>query len=118
MRARVTRDGVVCVKNSPFGINGKGIQLGSPTPVMAPDMIDSPYFTEPLYIFCLAGGDEWKLVAERLGLDQEKIRFLDNRTLNPADILIGYIANQRHLTVADLYEVLCDCELPVIADTL
>lgn len=70
------------------------------------------------YSFCVAGGDEWKLVAERLGLDQEKIRFLDNRTLNPADILIGYIANQRHLTVADLYEVLCDCELPVIADTL
>lgn len=58
------------------------------------------------------------MVAERLDLDQEKIRFLDNRTLNPAHALIGYIANQRHLTVADLYEVLCDCELPVIADTL
>ena len=52
MRARVTRDSVVCTKNSPFGINGKGIQLGSPTPIMAPDMIDSPYFTEPLYFLC------------------------------------------------------------------
>ena len=53
MRARVTRDGVVCAKNSPFGINGKGIQLGSPTPVMAPDMIDSPVFYRALIFFVL-----------------------------------------------------------------
>ena len=52
MRARVTRDGVICTKNSPVGINGRGIQLGSPTLIMAPDMIDFSYLTEPLYFWC------------------------------------------------------------------
>ncbi|CAH3152273.1 unnamed protein product, partial [Porites evermanni] len=82
------------------------------------DVRKIPHSVARKLTIALCGGDEWKLVAERLGLDQEKIRFLDNRTLNPADALIGYMANQRHLTVADLYKVLCDCELPVIADTL
>ena len=43
MRARVTRDGTICAKNSTFGyfdgtnpITGEGIQSQSPTPIMAP----------------------------------------------------------------------------------
>ena len=43
MRARVTRDGTICAKNSTFGyfdgtnsITGEGIQSRSPTPIMAP----------------------------------------------------------------------------------
>ena len=46
MRARVTRDGTICTRNSTFGyfdgtnpVTGKGIQLRSPTPIMAPDGI-------------------------------------------------------------------------------
>lgn len=46
MRARVTGDGTICTRNSTFGyfdginpIAGKGIQLRSPTPIMAPDGI-------------------------------------------------------------------------------
>ena len=66
----------------------------------------------------VSGGDEWKLVAEKLGLNPEEIRYLDKRTLNPADALLSYIANKRYLTVGELYEVLCDCGVPVMADRL
>ena len=69
-------------------------------------------------MFCVTGIDEWMLVAEKLGLNSEEIRYLDKRTLNPADALLSYIANQRYLTVGELYEVLCDCGVPVIADKL
>ena len=69
-------------------------------------------------VFCAAGGDEWKLVAEKLGLNADEIRFLDKRTLNPADGFLAYVARQRHLTVGDLYDVLCECGLPVMADKL
>ena len=34
---------------------------------------------------CIVGGEEWKEVAEGLGLTPREIRFLDNRTLNPFD---------------------------------
>ena len=63
-------------------------------------------------------GDQWEIVAEKLGLSPQEIRFLDKRILNPADALIGYIANQRYLSVGELYDVLCDCDLPVVADLL
>ena len=46
MRVRFTRDGTICAKNSTFGyfdgtnpLTGKGIQLRSPTPIMAPGNI-------------------------------------------------------------------------------
>ena len=68
--------------------------------------------------FYLAGGDEWMLVAEKLDLNAEEIRYLDKRTLNPAHALLGYIANRRYLTVGELYKVLCNCGIPVIADKL
>ena len=66
----------------------------------------------------VAGGDKWKLVAEKLGLNHEEIRFLDERTTNPVEALVGFIANQRYMSVGELYQVLCDCGIPVIADQL
>lgn len=69
-------------------------------------------------MFCVLGGDEWKPVAERLGLTPQEIRFLDKRTLNPFDAALSFIAKQRFLSVGDLYDALNDCELPVIADLL
>ena len=66
----------------------------------------------------VAGGDKWKLVAEKLGLNNEEIRFLDERNTNPVDALLGFIANQRHMSVGELYQVICDCGIPVIADKL
>ena len=66
----------------------------------------------------VAGGDKWKLVAEKLGLNHEEIRFLDVRVTNPVEALLAFIANQRYMSVGELYQVLCDCGIPAIADTL
>ena len=66
----------------------------------------------------VAGGEKWKLVAEKLGLNPDEIRFLDERNKNPVDALLGFVANQRYMSVGELYQVLCDCGIPVIADKL
>lgn len=66
----------------------------------------------------VAGGDKWKVVADKFGLSFAEISFLDERTLNPADALLGFITNQRYLSVEELYEILCDCELPEVAELL
>ena len=65
---------------------------------------------------CVVGGEEWKLVAEKLGLTPKEIRFLDKRTLNPLDAALTFVAKQRHITVGDLYDLLSECGFPLIAD--
>lgn len=69
-------------------------------------------------MFISVVSDKWKLFAEKLELTPDEIRFLDQRTLNPVDAALNYIAKRRPLTVGDLYNLLNDCELPVIADKL
>ncbi|KAL9958601.1 hypothetical protein ACROYT_G035639 [Oculina patagonica] len=77
-----------------------------------------PFSQERELTISLSGGDEWKMVAERLGMTSAEIRFLDKRLLNPADAMIGHVANLCAITVGDLYELLVDCGLPVMADVL
>ena len=43
-----------------------------------------------------------------------EIRYLDVRTRNPADALLGYCEN----SVGYLYDTLVACDLPVLADIL
>ena len=62
--------------------------------------------------------DEWKQVAEKLGLTPDEIQFLDVRTLNPVDAMLHHVTSQFRVTVGDLYDVLITCELPVMADIL
>ena len=64
------------------------------------------------------GRDEWKQVAETLGLTPDEIRFLDLRTLNPVDAMLHHVTREFHVTVGDLYDLLIACELPVMADAL
>lgn len=68
--------------------------------------------------FCVTGGEEWKVVAEALGLTPSEIRFLDKRTLNPLDAALCFVARQRYITVGDLYDLLNKHGFPVIADFL
>ena len=68
------------------------------------------------FFILITGDDKWKFVAEKLGLNQAEISFLDQRYPNPAEALIGFIAEQRFMSVGELYKVLCDCGVPVIAD--
>ena len=69
-------------------------------------------------MFFYVGGDEWKLLAERLGLSQIQIRFLDKRVTNPSDVVLGAVGKHRHLSVGEIYDTLVDCELPAIADLM
>lgn len=78
------------------------------------NMVDS--FT--IFVFCL-GGEEWKLIAEKFGFTPDQIRFLDNRTRNPAEAMLEYIAYKYpHVTAGQLYDVLTACGVPVLADDL
>ena len=70
------------------------------------------------FFVVVAGGDKWKFVAEKLGLNPGEIRFLDERNKNPVKALLAFVANQRYMSVGELYQVLCDCGIPVIADQL
>ena len=69
-------------------------------------------------MFFYAGGDEWKLLAEKLGFSQIEIRFLDKRVVNPSDVVLGAVGKHRHLSVGEIYDTLVDCELPAIADLM
>ena len=71
-----------------------------------------------LGFFCVSAGDEWKLVAENLGLNADEIRYLDIRIPNPAEALLSHVAEKRGLTVGELYDTLISCDLPVLADKL
>ena len=70
------------------------------------------------FFVVVAGGEKWKSVAEKLGLNPGEIRFLDERNKNPVEALFAFVANQRYMSVGELYQVLCDCGIPVIADQL
>ena len=75
-------------------------------------------FIKQRYIFIVVGGDEWKLLAERLGFSQIDIRFLDKRVMNPSDVVLGAVGKHRHLSVGEIYDTLVDCELPAVADLM
>ncbi|KAL9975392.1 hypothetical protein ACROYT_G012549 [Oculina patagonica] len=79
---------------------------------------DIPFKQRRKLTISLSGGDEWKQVAEKLGLNAEEIRFLDKRTRNPAEDALGFIASRCNITVGHLYDLLNDCDLPVMADRL
>ena len=58
------------------------------------------------------------MVAERLGLNAERIRFLDKRYTNPAGVLLDYVGELSEMTVGILYDVFNECGLPGLADRL
>ena len=57
-------------------------------------------------------------LAEGLGLTPPEIHFLDKRTLNPMEAALSFIAKQRLLSVGELYELLNERDLPMLADLL
>ena len=75
-------------------------------------------FIKQRYIFIVVGGDEWKLLAERLGFSQIEIRFLDKRVMNPSAVILDAVGKYRHLSVGEIYDTLVDCELPAVADLM
>ena len=69
------------------------------------------------YVYFI-GGDEWMMVAERLGLTTAEIRFLDRRCRNPFEEALIHSRNQRYWNVGQLYDVLVDCGFQSFADFL
>ena len=70
-----------------------------------------------IYIYNLSsfsGGEEWKIVADRLGFEDAYIRCFDNRFKNPVELIL----NLSGLNVGELYDVLVECEFPLLADLL
>ena len=57
-------------------------------------------------------------LAEGLGLTPPEIRFLDKRTLNPMEAALSFITRQRFLSVGELYDLLNERDLSVMADLL
>lgn len=66
----------------------------------------------------LSGDDGWMMIADRLGLTPEEIRFLDKRTLNPAEAALSFVSKQRFISVGLLYDLLKESMLPTQADLL
>ena len=65
------------------------------------------------------GGDEWKVMADKLQFSAVEIRFLDNRAQNPAEaILVELERRNQKCTVGSLYDVLVECEMPSVADIM
>ncbi len=65
-------------------------------------------------MICFTGGNEWKIIAERLGFKQAHIRCLDNRYPNPFEIVLRCC----QCRVGELYDVLVEFGFPVLADFL
>ena len=66
----------------------------------------------------LLGQGDWELFAEKLGLTPAEIRFLDKRTRNPELEVLIFASRKHLLTVEDVYDVLKECGLPLVADLL
>ena len=66
----------------------------------------------------IVGGEEWKVVSERLGLSAREIRFLDVRLRNPCEAALLVVSQRRCLTEDNLYDMLTECEMPMLADIL
>ena len=70
------------------------------------------------HIVCVTVGGRWKVVADRLGLRGSEIEFLDERYRNPSEPTLEYGARRHGMNVDDLYDVLTECEMPMLADIL
>ena len=63
-------------------------------------------------------GWKWKDVVEKLGLRPFEIQFLDIRYKNPCDAALAFLARRDGMNVDDLYDMLTECEMPMLADIL
>ncbi|XP_020614950.1 uncharacterized protein LOC110053100 isoform X2 [Orbicella faveolata] len=93
---------------------------GATGPLLPKDLrvLDIPQQQKSDLSVFLSGGDEWMLLAERMGLNSERIRFLDRRYPNSAGALLDYVGERSDMTVGNLYDLFNECGLPGLADRL
>ncbi|XP_068724936.1 uncharacterized protein [Montipora capricornis] len=61
---------------------------------------------------------DWQVVAERVGLRANEIKFLDMRYPNPSEAALTFVAQYHGMNVDYLYDVLTECGMPMLADIL
>lgn len=67
----------------------------------------------------ISGGEEWKVAASHLGFTGDEIRYLDNRTRNPADAMLAELERKApNSTVGNLYDALVECDMASVAEKL
>ena len=62
--------------------------------------------------------DEWKTLAEKLGMKNVNIAFYGEKAQNPADSVLRDLEFKGGSTVGNLYDHLIDLDLQFIADYL
>lgn len=66
----------------------------------------------------LCVNENWKLLADHLGLSNTQISYFDGRYKNPADEVLKYWEVKAASTVGILYDLLVELKFPYIADCL
>ena len=77
-----------------------------------------PSLGKPVLNASFTGGEDWKVVAERMGFTAPEIRYLDHRTRNPFEAALTHYIQMNPMKVDDLYDILTECGMPVLADIL
>ena len=77
-----------------------------------------PSLGKPVLNASFTGGEDWKVVAERMGFTAPEIRYLDHRTRNPFEAALTHCIQMNPMKVDDLYDILTECGMPVLADIL
>ena len=70
------------------------------------------------FLFGHLGREEWKMVAEGLGLTPAQIHSLDHRVANPMAVVLISVGKRSSVRVETLYDLMTDLELPEVADLL
>lgn len=71
-----------------------------------------------IFHFFFQATDNWKKLACHLGLTNHEIQYFDShRFRNPADEVLKQWETKRNTTVGDLYNILVELDMPVIADS-
>ena len=76
------------------------------------------YIGKPVKNASFAGGENWKVVAERMGFTAPEIRYLAHRTRNPFEAALMHYIERNPMKVDDLYDILTECGMPMLADIL
>ncbi|XP_022804658.1 uncharacterized protein LOC111341884 [Stylophora pistillata] len=82
------------------------------------DVSDIPLDQRRRLTMNLSSGEEWKMVAEELGLKPFEIQFLDKRHKDPFEAVLSFVSQQGPLSVGSLYDLLNKLGYPLMADVL
>ena len=99
-----------------FGSNFAGFHLASAAAIVS--VIRISILRIDLFPLLFSVNENWKTLAEHLGLTNTQISFFDGRFKNPADEVLKYWEVKAASTVGILYDILVKLKFAYIADCL